>query len=345
MAEERRPAVPAVLVHGEQTPSAAVTVRIAASSPGATREANSVGAMSDPAADEEHASDTADEADVRQANRRFYDAFEARDIDAMSDVWEHVDRVSCTHPGWRTLRGWGAVSGSWFALFGGPQRLQFILTNEHVAVDGDAAWVTVDENLLGADGSGTVAAVNVFVRADAAGSWSPTTDRRWHRRVGGGLTYPAGIVQEAPPTDGRTLRSLRTREAIVDATIGLLEDGDLRPTAPRVAERASVSVRSVFQHFDDLETLHAVGGGAPRRPGGGPGAPGAAGPPRRRAAGPLRAPAGAAPRGGHADPPSRRRARSLLAGDHRSPPRRAGLPPRGAGAHLRARAPSGRRGT
>ena len=64
-------------------------------------------------------------------------------------------------------------------------------------------------------------------------------------------------MQEALPTDGRTLRSLRTREAIVDATIGLLEEGDLRPTAPRVAERASVSVRSVFQHFDDLETLHA----------------------------------------------------------------------------------------
>jgi TetR/AcrR family transcriptional regulator, regulator of autoinduction and epiphytic fitness len=51
---------------------------------------------------------------------------------------------------------------------------------------------------------------------------------------------------------------MRTREAIVDATIALLEDGDLRPTAPRVAERAGVSVRSVFQHFDDLETLHAA---------------------------------------------------------------------------------------
>jgi AcrR family transcriptional regulator len=50
---------------------------------------------------------------------------------------------------------------------------------------------------------------------------------------------------------------MRTREAIVDATIGLLEEGDLRPTAPRVAERAKVSVRSVFQHFDDLESLHA----------------------------------------------------------------------------------------
>jgi TetR/AcrR family transcriptional regulator of autoinduction and epiphytic fitness len=66
-------------------------------------------------------------------------------------------------------------------------------------------------------------------------------------------------VPAAPPTtDGRTLRSLRTREAIVDATIALLERGDLRPTAPRVATQAKVSVRSVFQHFDDLERLHAA---------------------------------------------------------------------------------------
>ena len=120
--------------------------------------------MPDPVADEEHSGDSAASAAVRRVNRRFYDAFEARDIDAMSDVWEHDDRVSCTHPGWRTLHGWGAVSGSWFALFRGPQPLQFILTDERVAVEGGTAWVTVDENLISAEGSGTVAAVNVFVR-------------------------------------------------------------------------------------------------------------------------------------------------------------------------------------
>ncbi len=125
--------------------------------------------MGEPAADEEHRDDTTDEAAVRAANRAFYDAFEARDLDAMSDVWEHGDRVTCTHPGWRTLHGWGAVSGSWFALFGGPSPLQFILTDEVVSVVGDAAWVTVDENLISADGGGTVAAVNLFVRAGA--SW------------------------------------------------------------------------------------------------------------------------------------------------------------------------------
>jgi AcrR family transcriptional regulator len=59
-----------------------------------------------------------------------------------------------------------------------------------------------------------------------------------------------------PPLDGRSARALRTREAIVDACIGLVEEGELRPTAPRVAERAGVSVRSVFQHFDDLPSLH-----------------------------------------------------------------------------------------
>ena len=59
-----------------------------------------------------------------------------------------------------------------------------------------------------------------------------------------------------PPPDGRSARALRTREAIVDACIGLVEEGELRPTAPRVAERAGVSVRSVFQHFDDLPSLH-----------------------------------------------------------------------------------------
>ncbi len=62
------------------------------------------------------------------------------------------------------LRGWGAVAGSWFALFAGPQELQFILTNLVADVAGDTAWVTLDENLLSGPTSGTVAAVNVFVR-------------------------------------------------------------------------------------------------------------------------------------------------------------------------------------
>jgi ketosteroid isomerase-like protein len=107
---------------------------------------------------------------VAAANRAFYEAFEARDLDAMSDLWEHGDRVSCSHPGWGVLRGWGQVAASWMALFQGPQHLQFILTDERVEVVGDVAWVTVDENLLGDDAGSTVTSLNVFVRG-LAGDW------------------------------------------------------------------------------------------------------------------------------------------------------------------------------
>jgi ketosteroid isomerase-like protein len=103
-----------------------------------------------------------DTAALLAANASFYDAFEARDLDAMSDAWEHSERVVCTHPGWSTLRGWGPVAASWFSLFAGAQHLQFIVTNEHAEIIGEVGLVTCDENILGNDGSGTVAAMNVF---------------------------------------------------------------------------------------------------------------------------------------------------------------------------------------
>jgi AcrR family transcriptional regulator len=60
--------------------------------------------------------------------------------------------------------------------------------------------------------------------------------------------------------DGRTARARRTREAIVDAALALLDGGILRPSAEDIAERAGVSPRSIFQHFGDRETLRrAVG--------------------------------------------------------------------------------------
>jgi ketosteroid isomerase-like protein len=63
------------------------------------------------------------------------------------------------------------VSGSFFALLQGPSTLQFILTEVHVEVVGDAAWVVCNENLLGDQGGATVAAVNIFVRDGAGSRW------------------------------------------------------------------------------------------------------------------------------------------------------------------------------
>jgi ketosteroid isomerase-like protein len=88
----------------------------------------------------------------------------------MSRLWEHTDRVVCTHPGWASLRGWPKVSASFFALFQNAEHLQFILTNEEANVGGEIGWVSVDENILDADGATTVAALNLFTRNDY-GEW------------------------------------------------------------------------------------------------------------------------------------------------------------------------------
>jgi TetR/AcrR family transcriptional regulator, regulator of autoinduction and epiphytic fitness len=55
--------------------------------------------------------------------------------------------------------------------------------------------------------------------------------------------------------DGRTVRAERTRQALVDALLSLLDEGQLTPTAAAIAARAGVSERSVFQHFPDREAL------------------------------------------------------------------------------------------
>ena len=106
---------------------------------------------------------------VLAANQAFYDAHEARDLDAMATVWGDGDDVVCIHPGWPILRGRDDVLESWRRIFGGPGRNQFIVTNDAVVVDGELAWVTLDENLVADGATGTVAATNVFRRVD--GNW------------------------------------------------------------------------------------------------------------------------------------------------------------------------------
>ena len=63
-----------------------------------------------------------------------------------------------------------------------------------------------------------------------------------------------------PRVDGRTARSERTRNAIVDAHVQLIQDGDLRPTADRIAKVAGVSLRALWSHFADMEALFAASG-------------------------------------------------------------------------------------
>ncbi|MCU1494715.1 MAG: TetR family transcriptional regulator [Acidimicrobiaceae bacterium] len=55
--------------------------------------------------------------------------------------------------------------------------------------------------------------------------------------------------------DGRRARGVRTRLQVLEAFLVLVEEGNLRPTAFAVAERAGVALRTVYHHFEDVEEL------------------------------------------------------------------------------------------
>lgn len=57
--------------------------------------------------------------------------------------------------------------------------------------------------------------------------------------------------------DGRARRGERSRRQIVAALLALVGDGVLQPTAQQVADRAGVGLRTVFRHFEDMESLFA----------------------------------------------------------------------------------------
>jgi len=69
------------------------------------------------------------------------------------------------------------------------------------------------------------------------------------------VALPDDLPVDVAPADGRAARTARTRQSIVDALLSLLEEGDLQPTATRIAERAGISLRLIYHHFGDLESL------------------------------------------------------------------------------------------
>ncbi|MBX3508869.1 MAG: hypothetical protein KF714_08785 [Parvibaculum sp.] len=56
--------------------------------------------------------------------------------------------------------------------------------------------------------------------------------------------------------DGRRLRSAASRLRIVEAMRDLIREGNVSPRAEEVATRANVGLRTVFRHFDDMESLY-----------------------------------------------------------------------------------------
>jgi AcrR family transcriptional regulator len=64
-------------------------------------------------------------------------------------------------------------------------------------------------------------------------------------------------IQEAElDSDGRRRRGQDNRARIVAAMLEIVRGGQINFSAEQVAERAEVGLRTVFRHFQDLETLY-----------------------------------------------------------------------------------------
>jgi limonene-1,2-epoxide hydrolase len=111
---------------------------------------------------------THDRAAVREANERFYRAFESLDLAQMDQVWAHERHVACVHPGWSRLHGWEEVRRSWAAIFQSTTEMRFTITDVRVEVRADLGWVHCTENILsetrGILSITAILATNVFER-------------------------------------------------------------------------------------------------------------------------------------------------------------------------------------
>lgn len=61
---------------------------------------------------------------------------------------------------------------------------------------------------------------------------------------------------QTPDRDGRRRRSQDSRARIVQAMLELVHAGELSPAAELVAARANVGLRTVFRHFNDMDSLY-----------------------------------------------------------------------------------------
>ena len=61
---------------------------------------------------------------------------------------------------------------------------------------------------------------------------------------------------ETATKDGRRQRSNRSRRRIVEALFNLIREGNMSPSAVSVAERADVGLRTVFRHFEDMDSIY-----------------------------------------------------------------------------------------
>jgi ketosteroid isomerase-like protein len=105
---------------------------------------------------------------VLAANRRFYDAVEALDMELMEACWASTPDVACLHPGGPWQRGWEEVRAGWEAIMANTGYIEFEIAGAAVSRADPVAWVTCIERITTAGAGGAsavaeIAATNLFL--------------------------------------------------------------------------------------------------------------------------------------------------------------------------------------
>ena len=99
------------------------------------------------------------------ANQAFYDAFNARDLAAMAELWARQSEVTCIHPHRAMLLGRDEVLRSWRAILGHPEQPKIVFAAEPPRIFGEVGVVSGREVVAAVP----IAATNIYVRED--GEW------------------------------------------------------------------------------------------------------------------------------------------------------------------------------
>lgn len=128
-------------------------------------------------ADEPSSDHTRDRRAVLEANRAFYEAFNARDIEAMADLWLRTDDVTCIHPHRNVTTGHADIQRTWRAILTNPDQPKIVFAAEEARVVGDIGIVAGREVVAGVP----IVATNIYQRSQQADLTdnADTPDNTW----------------------------------------------------------------------------------------------------------------------------------------------------------------------
>lgn len=99
----------------------------------------------------------------QQVEKVFYDAFQQRDIELMTSVWEASDQVCCIHPGAQRLFGFDEIMKSWEQIFAVKSEMAITISAPiYVRQDANAIHYVKENISVQNEYMGVICATNIY---------------------------------------------------------------------------------------------------------------------------------------------------------------------------------------